>query len=696
MNWQQAMVLAGVVLTGTKGAQAAEFDPQGAEASYFDDLPTVVSAGRMEQPLTRAPASVTVIDREMIEASGRTSLPDLMRLAAGFQVGHQGGFWVGVTRHGVSEEFARRMQVLVDGRTVYLPGTAGVDWHDLPLALEDIDRIEVTRGPNGASYGANAYLGTIHIHTRTPGEQPGTRVRVEGGEQAYRRTLVSHDSRGERIDQRLSWQYQEDDGYRGGADEARHDQQRHKLNYRGRLRPGVNDHVDVMAGMTAGEWGYGEGTLFRPAREAEVERYYGQLAWQRLFSTREELRARLHLERADTDLVANLPALTEDEPLLGDFRDDRGDSDAPLRLDESRDIRRMEAEVEYHHQPIEALRLIWGGQSRRDTMAAPGYFGDDETRSLHHNRLFGHAEWRPGTAWTVHAGTGVEYEDYTGTNLAPRAALNWHYHEEHAVRLAATRAWRTPGFVDSEADWGHRFTDNNEALHYIARGNDALDPERIDSVELAAVGQTPTLNYEVKLFRQRLVDLVTGVMTHYDETEAGDTPYYDTFCDPELNPVLCREAGRLIRLENDGTLTQQGLEVQLDWQPTERTRIGLGYAYVEGDGELTERVEGDGSVERWDADDLAPDHTFSFLLSQRWGAWRAGFAAYHVNEMDWISADDPVSFTTADLSVARDIPMARGSGEIKLAVLDGLETYSSFREDYEHERRIYLRLGLNL
>ncbi|MGM0477107.1 MAG: TonB-dependent receptor plug domain-containing protein [Pseudomonadota bacterium] len=696
MNWQHTMMVAGVALVGVKGVQAAEFDPQGAEAAYFDELPTVVSAGRMEQSLTRAPASVTVIDREMIEASGRTSLPDLMRLAAGFQVGHQGGFWVGVTRHGVSEEFARRLQVLVDGRTVYLPGTAGVDWHDLPVALEEIERIEVTRGPNGASYGANAYQGTIHIRTREPGTRPGTTVRVDAGEHAYRRTLVSHDARGEHLDQRLTWHHQEDEGYPGEDEGARHDQHRHKINYRGRLRPGVNDYVDVMGGLTAGEWGSGtEGDVFRPAREAEVERYYGQLAWQRLFSTREELRARLHVERSDTDLVADLPPLTELDERLAGFRGTRGDSDAPLRLDESRDIRRVEAEVEYHHQPVRALRLIWGAQSRRDTMAAAGYFGDGDTRTLEHNRMFGHAEWRLASAWTLHGGTGVERESYTGTNWAPRAALNWHYRADHAVRLGTTRAWRTPGFVDSEADWGHRFTDNNEALHYIARGNDELEPERIDSVELAAVGQTPALNYEVKLFQQRLVDVVTGVMTYYDE-QTDNTPYYPTFCDPEHNAELCREARRLLLLENDGTITQRGLETQLDWRPLERTRLGLGYAYVRADGELTEKVKADGSTVQWDAEELTPDHTLSVLLNQRWGAWRAGVGIHHVSEMDWISADPPAAFTTADFSLARDMSLGWGTGEIRLAVLDGAGSYSSFRERYEHERRVYLRLGLKL
>lgn len=667
------------------GTVQAEFHPEALEAAYFEELPTVVVAGRLEQPLTTVPASVTVIDREMIEASGRTSLPDLMRLAAGFQVGHQGGFWVGVTRHGISEEFARRLQVLVDGRTVYLPGTGGVDWHDLPLALEDIERIEITRGPNGASYGANAYLGTIHIHTREPGQEPGTRVRTEAGEQGYRRTLVSHERAGLASGQRLSWQYQEDDGYFGSSG-ARHDQQRHRINYRGQLHTGVNSQVDAMAGLTAGEWGTGSSEdPIRPERAAEVERYFGQLAWQGLRSTREEFRARLHYERSDTRLLATtqlLSDIVEQDP--ADVAALLGRDDGTLELDESRDMRRLEAEFEHHLQPFDALRLLWGLQSRQDEMVAPGYLNSEETHRLTHNRLFAHAEWRVASAWTLHGGAGLERESYSGTHLAPRAAVNWHVHDDHAVRLGATRAWRTPGFVESEAEWGYRFSDDGSPLSIIALGNDELEPERIDSLELALVGQTRRLNYEVKLFEQRLSDVITGVRNEDAEPPQGDP----MLCD--LQATICHQ----LELENDGEMTQRGLEVQLDWRPGESTRLGLGYAHVRSRGHLTEKVV-DGERQGWKAAELTPEHTLAALVSQRWGYWHAGFTLYHMSTMDWISNSDPVAFTTADLSLGRAVPATWGEGEVKLVVLDAPGRYATFRPSYEHDRRAYLRLGLS-
>lgn len=76
-----------------------------------------------------------------------------------------------VSYHGLSDAYAHRMQVMVDGRSVYSPLFGGVLWDDIPLALDDIERIEVIRGPNSASYGANSFLGVINIITRHPAEQ---------------------------------------------------------------------------------------------------------------------------------------------------------------------------------------------------------------------------------------------------------------------------------------------------------------------------------------------------------------------------------------------------------------------------------------------------------------------------------------------------------------------------------------------
>ena len=91
------------------------------EELFIGELPTVISATRLKQPLNESPVSTTIIDRQMIDASGAQTIPDLLRLVPGFTVGYLSGNYPVATYHGQSERYSRRLQVLIDGRSVYLP-----------------------------------------------------------------------------------------------------------------------------------------------------------------------------------------------------------------------------------------------------------------------------------------------------------------------------------------------------------------------------------------------------------------------------------------------------------------------------------------------------------------------------------------------------------------------------------------------
>lgn len=120
--------------------------------SIDDDVPVVLSASRLIQPLGDAPASITLIDREMIEQSGARSIVDLLLLVPGFQVGRLANGDPTATYLGLSERYNPRLQLIIDGRPAYVPLYGGVPWSELPLALNTIERIEVTRAPNAASW----------------------------------------------------------------------------------------------------------------------------------------------------------------------------------------------------------------------------------------------------------------------------------------------------------------------------------------------------------------------------------------------------------------------------------------------------------------------------------------------------------------------------------------------------------------
>lgn len=186
-----------------------------AEAAELDELqlPTILSATRLKQAPAEIPGSMTVIDRELIRASGARNIPELLRQVPGMHIGYRRGNQINVNYHGTNVTEARRLQVLVDGRSVYRSGLATVDWAELALSIEDIDRIEVFRGPNTAAYGANALMGVINIITRLPMETQGTRLHYTQGTRGVRDGYASHSGGDLLHSWRLSLAGQQDDGF---------------------------------------------------------------------------------------------------------------------------------------------------------------------------------------------------------------------------------------------------------------------------------------------------------------------------------------------------------------------------------------------------------------------------------------------------------------------------------------------------
>jgi iron complex outermembrane receptor protein len=141
----------------------------------------VTTTSKKEEPVQRAAAAIFVITQEDIRRSGATNIPDLLRMVPGLDVAQTNGTSWAISSRGFNNEFANKLLVLVDGRTVYSPLFAGVFWENLDVVLEDIDRIEVIRGPGAALWGTNAVNGVINIITKKAKETKGGLVSVGGG-----------------------------------------------------------------------------------------------------------------------------------------------------------------------------------------------------------------------------------------------------------------------------------------------------------------------------------------------------------------------------------------------------------------------------------------------------------------------------------------------------------------------------------
>ncbi|MCP4432468.1 MAG: Plug domain-containing protein, partial [Gammaproteobacteria bacterium] len=170
----------------------------------------------MNKPLVESPVSVSVISRQMIESSGARELAELFRMVPGFIVGNESGNNPVVTYQGLGNKFARQIQVLVDGRSVFIPSFGGVPWINLPLLVEDIERIEIIRGPNAVTYGANAFLATINIITRHSAEDLGKRYSLTSSFGSYPDVTDAYFRFGYQIDN-LDWRFSagtiKDDGF---------------------------------------------------------------------------------------------------------------------------------------------------------------------------------------------------------------------------------------------------------------------------------------------------------------------------------------------------------------------------------------------------------------------------------------------------------------------------------------------------
>lgn len=130
----------------------------------------VITASRYGQTPLDSPSTVTILTEEDIRTSGAGSVPELLRRVAGVDVMELSAAEPSVSIRGFNRELANKVLVLVDGRTVYLDTLGTVVWSSLPISLQEIERIEIIRGPGSAVYGANAVTGVINILTRTPGE----------------------------------------------------------------------------------------------------------------------------------------------------------------------------------------------------------------------------------------------------------------------------------------------------------------------------------------------------------------------------------------------------------------------------------------------------------------------------------------------------------------------------------------------
>ncbi|HWW87512.1 MAG TPA: TonB-dependent receptor plug domain-containing protein, partial [Vicinamibacterales bacterium] len=173
------------LVVGVTDARSQTTQPDLARATLEELLNVeITSASRKEQRADQAPAAVYVITQDDIRRSGITVLPEVFRLVPGMQVAQINSSDWAISVRGFNDLWSNKLLVLVDGRSIFTREFSGVLWNAQDLMLEDIDRIEVIRGPGGTVWGANAVNGVINIITKSANDTKGALVRLGGGSYA--------------------------------------------------------------------------------------------------------------------------------------------------------------------------------------------------------------------------------------------------------------------------------------------------------------------------------------------------------------------------------------------------------------------------------------------------------------------------------------------------------------------------------
>ena len=578
-----AFSIAGALL-GTN-SQAADED------IFFSELPVVASVSRLPQPLSEALGAVTVIDRDMIRASGARNFADLLRLVPGFQVTPPNQDSAVVAYHGLSnEEYTPRVQVLIDGRSQYSPlFKSGVNWNLLPVVLENIDRIEVMRGSNTVSYGSNAFLGVVNIITLDSSQTQGWMIAANHGNASIRDETIRWGGKAANADVRMTYRQMSDDGFRkmydGGLGWFDPHDSRHNSVFDVRVDMPISDRDELRFSLShveeVSQFGRPKSTS-DPFRDLSQNSTSLSAEWHRSLGGGDEIKLRYsHVQDwasgAYNEAISYSNLLNK--TVRYNFLNNPGGEST---IDE----------LEFQH--ILALsnqtRAVWGLNGKYASVKSPYQFTSSDWKSRSTYRAFGNLEHRPDKNWLFNAGASLEYDTVAEWMFDPRVSISYHLLKDHTIRFVASRAHRSPSLYEAYGNTQKTpfgATSPVDRTYFAAPG---LEPERIDTLEIGYLGELKSARASIDLraFNERSPNRITIVPYALPASSSEDKDNLGLRLFPGNNsPFPYGRADAALNLEN---VSIQGYEYQLRWQPFDSTRLMYGHSYTRTYANLTDET----------------------------------------------------------------------------------------------------------
>ncbi len=514
----------------------------------------VTSAAKVPTSLLKTSAAIYVINQEDIRRSGANSVPELLKMVPGVNVAQLDSNRWAISARGFSGQFANKLLVMIDGRSVYTPFFSGVLWDVQDLVLAEIDRIEVIRGPGAALWGANAVNGIINIITRSAEETVGTEVTAwVGTEERGGLSLMQSSRVGSNSYLRLTAKgFIRDDSQLNGAD--------------------ADD--DMTMGRVGFRWDY-TGQTWNGKTTGGF--YQGQNGAN--FDLVSHEGDYHHLFNDDTNMLGGhlltswSRQLNKKSSYSFQFYFDYSHREEAL-YDE--DLLVLDTEFQHNYEFSPGHKLTWGGNIRTyfdDTTAHSHFFIDPASDRYNLYSAFIQDDYALLENLTLTLGSKFEHNDFTGWEVQPNGRLLWEVSETVSLWGAVSRAVRTPARYEATGQIvvalyppGHDLNPTPIPAIYNFRGSDDFKAEELTAYELGLRSLVDEkLSVDFSIFYNDYKKLRTGT-------------------DPE-STVIVDALGAYIELigtaNNELEGSTYGFEAAVEWQLTDAWKLLGSYSYME-------------------------------------------------------------------------------------------------------------------
>ncbi len=459
----------------------------------------VTSASNKEQALSKVGAAIYVITREDIASSGANTIPDLLRLVPGVEVAQIDANQWAISIRGFNSIYSNKVLALIDGRALYQPSFSAVLWDQQDLPLEDVERIEVIRGPGGTIWGANAVNGVINIITRHSRDTQGGLVTAGAGSWRTGDGLLQYGGKiGSEGTYRAFGKYfdvgssifpggqRANDAWHSWAGGIRSDWDlapRDTLTVQGDLR-------ETVAGGTSLAT-FSEPQPYQSIVNRPIHNTLGDVmgTWRHTLQGGSQTTLRVYYDHIRRDGEAG--------------------------IDVSNDT--VDADFEHHLAAGTRNDVVWGVGLRvhRDDFRPNGSHSFQvipQHRTVPLVSGFVQDEIRLTNSLFLTLGSKLEHNDYTGVEYEPGAQLVWTPSERHTLWASASRAIRQPNRTDFGARFNVAVTPINGMPDLVTlSGDSSVKAEQLYDYEAGYRSQIhPRLSLDLATFLSYYHDLQTS------------------------------------------------------------------------------------------------------------------------------------------------------------------------------------------